>query len=305
MTINQNLFGGTTAVVVVMVLSVGLLYNSIESQIETASWVEKTQEVINLSNSLVSNLTEQESGLYGYLATGESKYLERFEENRGRFDEILAQVSLRVSEDPEQMQRLSRVEKAAIKWTSDYALPVINKRQTVSADITSSELSEVISSYSGKNYTDQIRTVIDEFTEHESNLMVQRSEAVADTVSFSKNVAIYGSIAIIIIAYVIVVFVAKNMRYRMKLVNDTINDVANGKLNKQLDDMDGNDEFSVALRSLKHMLDKLRPVLRQAKSAAYQVTVNSAELKEASEDLSLASNEQASSAEEVSASMEE
>lgn len=305
MTINQNLFGGTTAVVVVMVISIGLLYYSIESQTETASWVEKTQNVINRSNSLVTNLTEQESGLYGFLATGDQQYLERFENNRTEFEEILSDVKLLVSEDAEQLQRLDRVKTASDKWTTEYALPVIDMRKNAGSDITAAELSAMISSLSGRKYADQINSVVNQFTSHESQLMVERSEAVAETVSFSKNIAIYGSIAIIIIAYIIVSFVAQNMRNRMRLVNKTINQVAMGNLSEKLENVSGKDEFSTALQSLIFMLDKLRPVLRKAKQAASQVTINSAELKGASEDLSLASNEQASSAEEVSASMEQ
>lgn len=305
MTINANLFGGTTAVVVVMVISIALLYNSIESQIETASWVDKTHNVINNSNELVKNMTEQEAGIYGFLSTGDEKFLDQFIVKQTDFETILDRTSLLVSEDKAQVQRLDKVKLAAVTWLQEFANPVIEKRKLIDAESSISELAEIISSYKGKDYNQNIRKLIDDFSSHESELMIQRSAAVAETVSFSKSLAIYGSVAIIIIAYIIVTFVAKNMRYRMSIVNETINFVANGRLNIHMDDVDGKDEFSTALKSLKHMISKLRPVIRQATRAADLVTKNSSELKVASENLSLASNDQASSAEEVSASMEE
>lgn len=305
MTINANLFGGTTAVVVVMVISITLLYNSIESQIETAQWVDKTHTVMNNSSELVKYMIEQEAGVYGFLATSDESFIEKFKVSKSEFEAIYDKTTILVSEDPQQIQRLEKVKKAADTWMSNFANPAIEKRRVFENNTSLYSLTETIDINQGKTYTENIRKLIDDFSQHESELMIQRSAAVAETVTFSKNLAIYGSVAIIIIAYIIVAFVASNMRHRMSVVNETINFVANGRLNIELDDARGKDEFSTALKSLKYMISMLRPVIRQATRAAELVTCNSKELKEASENLSMASNEQASSAEEVSASMEE
>ena len=305
MTINANLFGGTTAVVVVMVISIALLYSSIESQIKTAKWVDKTHNVMSNSSELVKNMIEQEAGVYGFLATSDNAFIENFNKNKTEFESIYDRTILLVSDDPEQMQRLEKVKKAAETWVRDFAEPAIKKRKLFNSSTVLSALNEAIDINQGKTYTENIRKLITDFSEHESMLMIQRSAAVTETVTFSKKLAIFGSAAIIIIAYIIVAFVASNMRHRMSVVNETINFVAKGRLNIEMEDANGKDEFSTALKSLKHMINKLRPVIRQATRAAELVTKNSKELKEASENLSMASNEQASSAEEVSASMEE
>ncbi|MEL6558430.1 MAG: methyl-accepting chemotaxis protein [Bacteroidota bacterium] len=305
MTINANLFGGTTAVVVVMVISITLLYNSIESQIKTAEDVDKTHEVMDKSSQLVKHIIEQEAGVYGFLATKDESFIEKFKTSRSEFETIYEQTSLLVDGDPEQLQRLSKVNKTAETWLSEFANPAVRQRRLFDSNASITELTKTIDINQGKTYTENIRKLINDFSDHESQLMIQRTEAVAETVTFSKKLAIYGSVAIIIIAYIIVAFVASNMRHRMSVVNETINFVANGRLNIEMEDANGKDEFSTALKSLKHMINMLRPVIRQATRAAELVTRNSKDLKEASENLSMASNEQASSAEEVSASMEE
>jgi len=302
--INANMFGGTAVAVGVMLISIIFLYNSIESQIETASWVEKTHNVINNGNTIVKSLTNQEKFVLAYLITGNEDYVSQFEAEEQEFNALIGATSKLVQENSGQVQKLTEIQSAVSVWITEVARPIILKRRDINGDATIETLQNTIVTFNGENQMLGIKSLLANFTKTESELMVTRSKAVADKVSFSKMIAIYSSLSTLII-FTIVSIVARNMRQSMKILNESLKEIADGKLNLKLKEVFGNNEFATAIKSLKFMISRLRPVIAQASNAAILLSDNSEELRTASEELSIASNEQASSAEEVSASMEE
>ena len=85
----------------------------------------------------------------------------------------------------------------------------------------------------------------------------------------------------------------------MKLVNQAIDNVANGKLNFTFETSQAKDEFSYALRNIKDMIEKLQQTLSQVSKTANLVTERSDDLSAVSQSLSGGANNQAAAADKI------
>ncbi|MEL7145903.1 MAG: CHASE3 domain-containing protein, partial [Bacteroidota bacterium] len=305
MSINANMFGGTAVAVLVMLFSIFLLYNSTEDQRKTATWVEKTHEVINNSNAIVNSLNEQEKAVITYMISGKEEDLDSFVAGEVIFEELIDATLLLVSESPQETAKLQNIKDAGQTWIEQYAKPAIERRKSVGSSVSLGTINTIVFNDESERQVARTEQLLKDFSENQETLMIQRSEAVADKVAFSKLVAILSALATLVIAFTIVSLVAKNMRESMKILNDTLTEIAEGKLNIKLQEVFGKNEFATAIKSLKNALGRLNPVIAEAAMTSATLNSRSAQLKNASENLSIASNKQASSAEEVSASMEE
>ncbi len=305
MNINSQLFGGTTAVVVTMLIFITFLFRSINSQSETAELVERSQYSINSGAEIANLFSQGKSDLSNYLLTGNNVHLKSMENNHAILKTQLDSTISFVQNKPDQVSRLEKVKSLQNQWQNEVARPLITARQSLENQAFNDRLIEIESIQLERKYEAQIKTTIEDFKRAEKNYVKVETESVKATVLFSKNLAIYGSIAVIIVSYSIVTFVARDMKSKMNLVNQAIDNVANGKLNFTFETSNGKDEFSYALRNIKDMIEKLKVTLSQVSKTAALVTEKSEDLNMVSQNLSGGANDQATSAEEVSASMEQ
>ncbi len=288
MKINHQLFGGTSAVVVTMLIFISFLFGSINSQIENADKIKDSQWIIDQCKNLSLLIQKEKAENYAYALLQDPESYDKLLEARGLFTKNIDTLRTSLAERPQQIKALDSIEWHHDMWQ--------NIDVTSDGNFSSDASVGIISS---------IDNLLDQVSQREKNLMASETASVRATVNFSKNLAIYGSIAVILISYSIVGFVARDMKKKMKLVNYAIDNVATGNLNIHLGTVKGRDEFSYALRKIKDMIENLKVVIQEVSKTALQVAKSSEELNFASQELSGGSNDQASSAEEVSASMEQ
>lgn len=99
---------------VLAALSLGafLLHSSYQSR-EAFNWVTHSQRVIISLNSLQANLGEAESGLRGYLLTGDRSYLTRFDQDLEDAKVLRERVIELVRDNPSQLRRAVRLRQIA------------------------------------------------------------------------------------------------------------------------------------------------------------------------------------------------
>lgn len=305
MNINSQLFGGTTAVVVTMLIFITFLFRSINTQNETAELVERSQLAIN-DGAVISDIFSQNNVVLSrFLLTGDEDYLNALKSSQAKFSIQLDSTKKLVSDKVDQISRLDNIRRLHEQWQSEIAQPVITAKQTLSDNEFVQKLQEIELIRIERNYAGKIQASISDFKSAEREYVKVETASVKATVNFAKNLAIYGSIAVILVSYSIVGFVARDMRSKMNLVNEAIDNVSSGKLNFTFETSKAKDEFSYALRNIKEMIVKLQGTLSQVSKTAALVTERSEDLNQVSQSLSGGANNQATSAEEVSASMEQ
>jgi len=159
-------------------------------------WVGHTDRVINNANESLKLSIDMETGLRGYLLTGDEHFLDPYELAKPR---IAAQVkTLRelVADNPVQIDRLGRLEALQAEWNG-FAREMIELRRTGGAYRSDVEAGR------GKRVTDQVRKEYEDFVYLEQQLREKRNEKVSTTTWMS--ISLYLLFVIVIsglLAYV-------------------------------------------------------------------------------------------------------
>ncbi len=115
-----------------------------------------------------------------------------------------------------------------------------------------------------------------------------------------------GTLAIVVLAALVMAAVVRQQLRRLTLVRDALSDIASGEgdLTRRMD-ASGRDELSQISQAFNLFADKIAGVLLRIREASESVRVATSEIATGNHDLSVRTEQQASSLEETAAAMEQ
>jgi CheY-like chemotaxis protein/signal transduction histidine kinase len=146
--------------------------------LSTLNWVDHSQRVIGNANETAKLSIDMETGMRGFLITGDEAFLQPYEIARSRMMTELTTLKELVSDNPSQVDRLKRIEGLQNQWNT-FARDVIDKRRNNQAFEQDIRLGR------GKGLTDEIRREFNGFVVMEQRLLQQRSEDARSTTQWS------------------------------------------------------------------------------------------------------------------------
>ncbi|WP_192985447.1 response regulator [Pseudomonas sp. EggHat1] len=161
-------------------LLIGYLLNAIR-------WVEHTDQVLNRASEVYKLTLDLETGMRGFLLSGEEDYLAPYEQARGKFRPQTEQLIDMVSDNPAQVQRLERLLAMQEQWDL-YAQEVIASRRD------GGNFMAEVGRGRGKNLTDGMRRELDTFINSERELRQQRNAEVSGTTLWGAGIYLVVSI---------------------------------------------------------------------------------------------------------------
>lgn len=166
----KQIFALINSILVVTMIAVSLvLFLTIYSMRVDNEWVTHTYEVIHESEHLLIDMLNQETGMRGYLATGDSKYLEPYNEASSRFNTNLNALKKIVSDNPAQVSRLEEIERLSYRWHDEASNIYLSiKHEIVSAEEIRSDLRNLITSEEGRK---KMETAIEFLDDIEDDLL--------------------------------------------------------------------------------------------------------------------------------------
>jgi len=142
------------AVCIVLFITMGQLK-------ENQYWVSHTYEVISEGEEILSYMVDQETGMRGFLATGNENYLEPYINGKKGFSKLMAELQKTVSDNPVQVERLQKIEQAASDWDEKAASVFIElRREIISHDTLNSKVMSRMNDGIGKLKMDTFRAAI-------------------------------------------------------------------------------------------------------------------------------------------------
>jgi CheY-like chemotaxis protein/CHASE3 domain sensor protein len=146
--------------------------------ITVIDWVEHTDRVINNANETVRLSVDMETGMRGYLLTGNTSYLDPYELAKPRLAAEVPALQALVSDNPRQVDRLTRIMAMQKEWLV-YAQSMVDARRV------NGDFSVAVQSGRGKRLTDEIRKNFEDFIAMEQQLRISRAEDVTHTITAS------------------------------------------------------------------------------------------------------------------------
>ncbi|MEZ2338256.1 response regulator [Mucilaginibacter sp. RCC_168] len=222
----QVLAGFVVSIILVLVVGV-LSYNSIHQFEEDNKWVDHTQKVIRTSTNLLQLMIDAETGMRGYSATGNKKFLEPYNDALPRVDGDLQELKRMVTDNPTQVKRVDslvssvseqlRILKENIEARESKGLDYMVQNQMFT---------------NGKASMDEIRQLNTHIIDAENSLLAARKLS-SETASTTAIRVIVGGSFIFLVIILILFFYIQRTFDRQKKIEAEIK-VTNTELGKVL-----------------------------------------------------------------------
>ncbi|WLG53405.1 response regulator [Pseudomonas sp. FP1742] len=164
------------------VISAVFFVSLITYLLSVIQWVQHADRVINNANEAIKLTVDLETGMRGFLLSGDEHFLEPYETAKPRITVALNTLLELTADNPVQTDRLHRLQALQTEWTH-YAQSMIDL-QRANGDYLSA-----IKAGRGKRLTDEIRKQFEDAIDMEQQLRATRNEEVRRTTIWS--IALY------------------------------------------------------------------------------------------------------------------
>ncbi|GGK65330.1 CHASE3 domain-containing protein [Rufibacter glacialis] len=258
MNLSTKLFAGFVLISFLFTSVAIVNYRLSEDVIANSNFVTDSQNITRTSASLQRSLIDMETGMRGFLLTGNETFLEPY----FSADELLpSQFNLLkeyMREKPEQFRRIKQIEALHYKWRNEFAELLISEKRKEVADgiesrgITALEHGFLVLNEEGKRITDQMRVYFKAFNSIEYEVREKRKgrleKSIADTRRISTTLTIFSVLLGLGWAYYITRLISRRI---MKMVS-LADQISYGEYKIQIED-DANDELTRLSESLNRM----------------------------------------------------
>ena len=286
---------------------IGLALASTAKLRETVNWNTHTHKVLAEANSMLLNMVNIETGLRGFVAGSDEKFLEPFNGGQQAFGSAFEKAKLLTSDNPAQQGRLENLMTHHKKF-----MEVANGLVTLRREVTSGEkpldlLQSQFSAARDKEAMDAFRAGVADFAKEEADLLGIRSAALESTMARTSNTLLFGGLGLFVLTgalgYVLTRSVFKQLGAEPSVAAAAVNAVAQGDLTVHIPVQSGDTSSLVA--ALVTMRDSLVKVVTEVRGNSESVATASAQIAQGNQDLSGRTEQQASALEETSATMEQ
>ncbi|QDD90854.1 response regulator [Pseudomonas oryzihabitans] len=163
--------------------------------LRVTQWVEHTDRVISTANANFRLVVDLETGMRGYLLSGNNSFLQPYERALPDVEPQLDELKALVSDSAVQVRRLERIEAVHREWR-DYANRVIEARRQ------GGDFQTPLNDGQGKNRIDSIRRDYTDFIAYEEQMRAERTETASRmTVIFVAAFLIVSLLLSVIMAF--------------------------------------------------------------------------------------------------------
>jgi CheY-like chemotaxis protein/signal transduction histidine kinase/CHASE3 domain sensor protein len=215
MTLNRKILVGFIACTIILVAVAIISFRNSEKFIDTSQWVDHTHEVLNEFTDLLAATIDGETGVRGYVISGNETFLEPYDFSKKNIDLHLTKVKTLTSDNPVQQSNIEELRKQ-LSLQAKYFGDLITVRKT---DFEKARA--IVTAGEGKRVQDEIRRIIANSKELENTLLVQRKKASEED---ARSFSMVFIILLVIVATVLVVvyfIITMNLRALKKAEKET------------------------------------------------------------------------------------
>jgi CheY-like chemotaxis protein/CHASE3 domain sensor protein/GAF domain-containing protein len=187
--------------------------------------VEHDLEVHNLVHQLEKNMLNLETGMRGFVASGEQRYLEPYNNAKARWEQDYQQLYNLMSNNPAQQRNLELIRSGVTEWINKAGEQAISfKRENKSTELMTYFQEDI-----GKNYMEQNRNQIEFFRETELTSTEARVVELNENNNQLKNQLYLILVLITIVSVVTALIVSGTIVKTITQVAKTIKDIAHSE----------------------------------------------------------------------------
>jgi PAS domain S-box-containing protein len=172
---------------------------------------QHSHEVLRTLDNTLTRLDDAETGQRGYLLTGDEVYLEPYREALKNLDQVMGQLNVLTSAQPDQQKRFQTLEPLVEKKLAFLQMTIeLRKRQGFAA------ADKVIIEGHGKDWMDQIRAVLADMTNEEERLGRIRSQEIKQVLARASLIVVAGNPLSLVLLTLVFVFLLNELFERKR-----------------------------------------------------------------------------------------
>ena len=261
-------FGFALLVVVVVAISTFVVWQ-VNVVGRNAIWTTHTHEVLSALDEAVMGMVNQETGVRGYLVSGDPNFLEPYRLGLDQTEGAIRRAAELTSDNPAQQDRLARARELASTWRTDIAEREI---ELVGTFDKIDEARALESSGAGKAAMDGYRALLAEISGIESELLSTRSVGLEGALSMSRLATIVSAVLTTLLCIGLAVFFSRVIAKPVARVAGAMKSLASGDIDVEVPAVRSRDEIgalAAAMQVFKEGAIRVRS-LEAEKAAADQ-----------------------------------
>jgi len=299
------ILGSCVPLLLVLFLGVATTTN-VSSLRETTNASTDTHERIRTAEALRTAVADIESGVRGFLLSGEKPFLASCRSAQQKFDTTLETLKQTVGDNSGQITTLDEIGNMVHQWKTTVVEPAIASRQKIGKPKSINDLASLIHKSEDKNYLGKIRERINTLVDQETTLWSQYQAHVANVAGSTIRTTVVGTIATILLAVALSMLIAFTITSRARQMVASIKDIAEGEgdLTKRLK-TGSKDEIGELAEWFNTFLDKAQAIIREIAHNAGTIANSSTELSTTVTELTTGAGETTKQSTTVAAAAEQ
>jgi signal transduction histidine kinase len=252
--ISRKLMAAFAAVVVVIFASSAIVYSRL-LVIESGrnSRVHITQVLETLQKAMDA-MVDQETGLRGYLITGDEKFLEPYHIGGNAYTAAIQKIRELTSDNPSQQTRFDELNELATKWRSGIAEREI---ALMAKPETREDARALEGSTAGKTAMDLVRAKVHEIDGVERDLLAKRDAAQRQAFATAYMVTILGGAASLVIATLMGVLLTRAIASPIARMTSAMTTLAKGDTAAEVPGVSRRDEIGAMAAAAQIFKDNM------------------------------------------------
>jgi methyl-accepting chemotaxis protein len=252
-TIRAKLILALVVPLVVLVPAAAITLSAATSSRHTSESVARSTDILLSAERLLLAAVDSETGVRGFLITGEERFLEPWNTGRASFDAEAATLRRAVADNAEQLTRVERMVAVEQEWRSQVADTHIAARRSGTVDPAVIERAGT-----GKALKDQVRAAGGELVAAQRDILDGRIAATDKAVNRARIASVVGPGLVGAILLLLAMALSRNIAGRLAEVGRAADTLAAGDLTRRVIET-GDDEIArlgVAFNSMATRLEE-------------------------------------------------
>ena len=252
LSISRKLMAAFAMLIAVMAISSVIVYQKTTFIHQSVGWTTHTYIVLEKLNLAMAAMVDQETGVRGYLVSGDDKFLEPYHKGGEAYAAAFREVKQLTSDNPAQQVRLDKMNQSARTWRSEIAEKEI---ALMAKPETREQARAMEAGGAGKLSMDGVRALVAEIDAVERTLLTSRSSAMASALDVSSQTTIIGGVASLLVALLVSIALTRGIATPITVMREVMARLASGDTSVAVPGVGRKDEVGAMAEAVRVFKD--------------------------------------------------
>jgi signal transduction histidine kinase len=269
MKLSTKLFAGFVIISFIFTAVAFFNFRLSEAVLENSDWVGRSQTVVRSSAALQRNIIDMETGMRGFLLTGNEEFLKPYQEAARQIPALLDELENMVRSEKTQKAMIQQIRKTHTRWYTTFAERLIeqkrNSRQEPTAGLDALKNAEKAMNTEGREMMDEMRSLFRGFNSIEYNVREMRNTRLNNSIDLTRRVSTTLTILSVIMGLGWAWYITRIISRRIMTMVNLAEKISHGNYKIQIQDT-SRDELSYLSKSLDKMATTIDRTIAELES---------------------------------------